>query len=113
MSEPCFSPSQTVEWLQCPKLWALSKQWIKPEPWTPQRLIGQAVHAWLAEHYRRTSSSAEDSAKSTLIQGWPPDAPVELSADAAWATIKRAVAAALTIDLLGKDGTVKIGRAHV
>lgn len=92
MSEdfPVFSPSQTENFLRCPRAWDLSKRWSPIERWTPEREIGKAVDAgllnWLAH---RDPEAALEVAEGAINQNWPADAPFEITPEGAYGHAKR------------------------
>ena len=92
MIEP-IRPSEVTDWIRCPRLWWLRDQGWRPfdTQWTPERLLGTAVHVGLAAWWASLSLLqgsystpghrllAEDAIKDTMISQWPPNAPAEFS----------------------------------
>lgn len=75
-------PSEVTDWLRCPQLWQYKhvEGWQPPAvSWTPERLIGTAVHAGLAAHWQQVH--AKDALAETLTDGWPNHAPTEYDLD--------------------------------
>ena len=86
MSTP-IRPSEVTDWLRCPRLWQYKhvEHWQAPgSAWTPERLMGSAVHAGLAAYWRDKGPIALLTSPETAVRGvfydqWPPDAPMEFS----------------------------------
>lgn len=81
MTQP-VRPSETTDFIRCPRLWLYKhvEGWEPPaSAWTPERLIGTAIHAGLAEHWR--GQPWGDALMLALEQGWPSNAPLEFNRD--------------------------------
>ncbi len=76
-------PSEVTDYIRCPRLWQYKhvEGWEPPaSAWTPERLMGSAIHAGLAEHWRHLGDSApHDAAQREFSVLWPPNAPPEFS----------------------------------
>ena len=50
---PVYSPSETEDYLTCPRFRVLRKVWVPRGcgGWTPHQTLGTAIHAGLAQHY--------------------------------------------------------------
>ena len=77
-------PSETQDFIRCPRYWYWKhvEGWEPPaSAWTPDRLMGSAVHAGLSSHWSKLPGdlSPAASVEITLKAGWPPDAPPEFS----------------------------------
>ena len=87
MSNP-IRPSETTDFIRCPRLWHLKHagKWEPPaSAWTPERLVGTAIHAGVAAYWIRKLQPYEspyDRLAFTFGEGWPLDAPLEFSYDA-------------------------------
>ena len=80
---PPVRPSETTDFIRCPRLWHWKhvERWEAPiSTWTPERLIGAALHAGIAAYWR-----GQPPGGGVLLAfgtDWPPDAPPEFSQDA-------------------------------
>ena len=74
-------PSAVTDWLRCPRLWWYKEQgWeAPPSAWSPERLMGTAVHAGIAAYWRGVNPRTQTS--FTLTASWPDDAPPEYDMD--------------------------------
>lgn len=87
---PVFSPSQTENFLRCPRMWWLGKRWAAVEVWSPERAIGKAVDAGLLDWlHTQDEKSSLYTANESLRSDWPDDAPFEVTFDSAFQTVKR------------------------
>jgi hypothetical protein len=68
-----FSPSETESYMRCPAYHRYQHRWQPRAPWTPNRLLGDAVHAGLAAHYGRPMSTPLAVALNVLAAGFPAD----------------------------------------
>lgn len=104
-----YSPSETENWLRCPVLRALDKQWKPvgnhPEP----AILGTALAAGLATHYDLIRQDLDPgdlglkSALESLEQQWIGDG--EYTLDGCSSLLTKAMKKGVTTDLL-QDGTV-------
>ncbi len=76
-------PSETTDFIRCARYWFYRhvEGWeAPPSAWTPEKLMGTAIHAGLAGHWRRHLQP-----KVLLTQafqdGWPSTAPAEYADD--------------------------------
>jgi hypothetical protein len=91
-------PSETTDYIRCARLWKFKHLdgWQPPaSAWSPQQLMGTAIHAGLANHWRVKQGLASLKPEEILIQvkdphmaaemalrvGWPQDAPEQYSYD--------------------------------
>lgn len=88
-------PSAVTDWNRCPRLWWYKEQgWsAPPSAWTPERLMGTAVHAGLKDYWRGLqvanglapgefmlrSRTPHHAVEDAFALEWPPDAPPEFS----------------------------------
>src|SRR3990167_7474764 len=82
-------PSAVTDWIRCPRLWWLKEQgWeAPPSAWSPERLMGSAVHAGLACYWEQIREpdtkfvlpDPVNLVRREIEQGWPSDAPPEFS----------------------------------
>ena len=96
-----WSPSQTADFSRCPKYWDLGRRWErwKQGEWTPDRAVGAAIHAGLADYFshlddhdRSLSPSAVDVVISSALKAeWPENAPEIWDQGAMFTIAKRAV----------------------
>src|SRR6266481_5514797 len=72
-------PSEVTTWLRCPRLWQYQyvEGW-KPAPgsWSPEMLMGTAVHAGLAAGWK-WGEVPRRAVEAAFAGGWPEDAPAE------------------------------------
>lgn len=48
-----YRPTEVRQWLVCPTLWRFEKRWTpRALPWSPAMVIGSAIHAGVAAHFR-------------------------------------------------------------
>ena len=76
-------PSEVTTWLRCPRLWQYQymEGWEPPaSAWSPERLLGTALHAGIAAHWR--GQPAKGAILVAFEQKWPSTAPPEFSRDA-------------------------------
>ena len=73
-----WSPSQVNKYLECPVKWTLGRQGVPEvrDKWSPGLIVGTAVHAALAEHYRGERSHGKDEALEEIVRAevlvaWP------------------------------------------
>ena len=82
MTQP-IRPSEVTDYLRCPRLWYWKhcENWRAPDSaWEPWALLGSAVHAGLAEHWRHLGDSApHDILRREFSVLWPQTAPPEFS----------------------------------
>jgi hypothetical protein len=83
MTQP-IRPSEVTDWLRCPQLHQYKhvEQWQPPaSTWSPERLIGSAIHAGLAAFWRPTEhlGGNPQALREVFQAGWPEDAPLEFS----------------------------------
>ena len=63
---PHCSPSQTIDYLTCPRLWWLKRRWSRRGAWTPHLALGTAIHrGWAA--MLRGEPNATTIAQTTLL----------------------------------------------
>src|SRR3990167_1842908 len=75
-------PSEVTDWNRCPRYWHYKHVdgWSPPpSAWSPERLMGTAIHEGLAAYWQRHKSGPEYWTKQVFIDEWPPDAPPEFS----------------------------------
>ena len=48
LSCTAYPPSQTQDFLRCPRLWHYGRVWTPKATWTPHILIGHAIHAGIS-----------------------------------------------------------------
>lgn len=77
-------PSEVTDWLRCPRLWRYKhlEGWsAPPSAWTPERLMGTAIHAGLAAFWQPAEhlGGNPQALRETFQAGWPEDAPPEFS----------------------------------
>ena len=82
-------PSETTTFIRCPRLWWYREvgKWEPPtSAWTPERLVGTAIHAALADYWRLRMQKVESisiwrpgAIETTFDNGWPETAPLEFS----------------------------------
>ena len=78
MTEP-IRPTEVQLWSRCPQLWQFRMEgWERPlARWTPERLLGTAIHAGMACWARRPMDGPDEPrepemvAEETLLEGWP------------------------------------------
>ena len=82
-------PSETTDFIRCPRLWLYKhvEGWEPPaSAWTPERLIGTAIHAGVGAYWRGRGGSTDETPtqalRLALAIGWPLDAPLEFSQEA-------------------------------
>ena len=75
-----WSPSHVNKFLECPVKWSLGRQGVPEvrEKWSPGLIIGTALHAALAEHFRGPLSHTrdeglEDIVRAGIVTNWPPE----------------------------------------
>ena len=80
-------PSAVIDWIRCPRLWWYKEQgWAAPpSAWSPERLMGSAVHAGIAAYWANSRSPIPTTPaywlNQVFIDEWPDDAPPEYSRD--------------------------------
>ena len=89
-SIPPIRPSETTDYLRCPKYWFYKhiEGWqALPSAWEPWQLMGSAVHAGLAAYWLNRKGRVvpmpppKECAVNVLRQDWPSTAPPEFSRD--------------------------------
>ncbi len=79
-------PSETTDFIRCNRFWQYKhvEGWsAPPSAWTPERLMGTAVHVGLSAYWDakigRPTVPPEDEVSGEFALSWPPDAPPEFS----------------------------------
>ena len=79
-------PSEVTDWIRCPRLWWLRDQGWRPfdTQWTPERLLGTAVHAGLAHYWGLRAGGLHagpenEAIYNVFLREWPDTAPSEHS----------------------------------
>ena len=108
VSGPTYAPSRTLHWLRCPRLSQYAREWEPPGEWTPNLLVGQAIHAGIAHFLSDGMGDALlgiSRAQDFLEQGWPGEQPgIEGASDLMLKGLKKA----LRQDLLGGGWIVSV-----
>lgn len=91
-----WSPSQTADWSRCPRFWDFGRRWerFSGGQWTPERVVGDALHAGIAAYLRATvegdtAPSWTETAITQLRADWPTDAPTEFAIEGSERVIER------------------------
>ena len=84
-----YSPSQTENFIRCPRMWDLGKRWTQIEVWTPERALGKAIDAGVLAFLKsKDPEYATLLASEELESEWTHE-PYEMSLDAGQAHVKK------------------------
>src|SRR6267378_885341 len=106
---PVYSPSETDDYLLCPRLRVLKRTW-RPRGcgWRPHMALGNAIHAGIAAYYGtggpRDRVNAHQVAEDTIAAEFREGS--EWSLDGLRKLVTKGMQVALDTPLLSDDGTV-------
>ena len=107
---PIYSPSETDDYLVCPRFRVLKREWCpRGSLWTPHLALGNAIHAGLARRYFTMPPGGSDEAVYTdayAVMDAEYREGSEWSLEGCRKLVDKGLKVALATELVSPDGTV-------